>query len=516
MRKSFRRGGRRRGAAGILFALMLPTVLIPLVGLAIDGSRLYIVQAKLATAVDGAALGAGRLLGTTADTVEIAGEFLNANYPAGFWGTSNLTPSITYTKTFSSNTISVSATVTTPLLFMRMLGQSTTGVAASAVATRKETRIELVLDRSGSMVDELSSLQGLAKQFVGSFISGYDELGLVAYGSSAVVGYPTTRPYNASPTSAGGPNTNFETTQTNGNMLDMIGYLKASGATNMAEGLWLAYLELQKADHIDNDPTRLNAIVLFTDGVPTAMSANLNDPSNLPGSNSLKACNASRGSCTGCKCTYNPGTSGDTTTQMIGWIGAWGMPTDTGYASGLYRLASSANDSNTAKYWMQTPGADMNLVNPSKPVNGCQYLQATQSNGDLNDLAQIPPNDYWGNSTSDGTAYQASVAYANFNTAYSSTNLSNGYHLAVACWNATDNAAKRILADTNLNVTIFTIGYTGDGGVDTALLKRLANTKDSTNHVTSWQTGLYEAASDTNGLALAFQTVASAILRLAK
>jgi hypothetical protein len=44
----------------------------------------------------------------------------------------------------------------------------------------------------------------------------------------------------------------------------------------------------------------------------------------------------------------------------------------------------------------------------------------------------------------------------------------------------------------------------------------MANTKDSTNHSASWQTGLYVAASDTNGLALAFQTVASAILRLAR
>jgi hypothetical protein len=201
---------------------------------------------------------------------------------------------------------------------------------------------------------------------------------------------------------------------------------------------------------------------------------------------------------------------------MIGWIGGWGIPSDTGYASGIYRLASAANDSNSAKWWMQNPGGDMNLINPSTPVNNCTHLQATQRDNDLDDLRQIPPQDYWGNSTSDGTAYQASVLYNNFHTAYSSTNLDTGYHLGIACWNATDNAAKRILADTNLNVTIYTIGYTGDGGVDTELLKRIANTKDSSNHTVSWQTGQYVAASDTNGLALAFQTVASAILRLAK
>ena len=509
MAASFHRGGRRRGSAMVLFTTMLPTLLIPLVGLAIDGSRLYIVQAKLSSAVDGAALGAGRLLGTTANTTEIAGEFLNANFPAGFWGTNSLAPNITYTTSFTSHTISVSATVDVPLLFMRIFGQSQSLVAASAVATRKETRVELVLDRSGSMSGELSALQGMATQFVSSFISGYDELGLVVYGSSAVVGYPTTRPYNSSPTSAGGPDTNFETTQTNGNMLDMIGYLQASGATNMSEALALAYVELRKADHIDNDPTRLNAIVLFTDGVPTSMTAYLNDPSNLPGSNSLKSTSSS-------SCTYNPATAGTASTQMIGWIGGWGIPSETGYGSGLYRLASASNDSNTAKYWMQNPSADMNVINPKTPISGCKYLQATQSSGDLGDLRQIPPNDYYGDSTSDGTAYQNSVLYNNFSTTYSSTNLSNAYHLGIACWNATDNAAKRILADTNLNVTVFTIGYTGDGGVDTDLLKRVANTKDSTNHTSSWQTGIYVAASDTNGLAVAFQTVASAILRLAQ
>jgi hypothetical protein len=158
----------------------------------------------------------------------------------------------------------------------------------------------------------------------------------------------------------------------------------------------------------------------------------------------------------------------------------------------------------------------MYLINPNTPVTKCTHLQATQKDNDLDDLRQIPPNDYWGNSTSDGTAYQASVLYNNFKTSYSSTNLDNGYHLGIACWNATDNAAKRILADTNLNVTIYTIGYTGNGGVDTALLKRIANTKDCGIHTASWQTGLYESASDTNGLALAFQTVASAILRLAR
>ena len=265
------------GLAMVLFTTMLPTLLIPLVGLAIDGSRLYIVQAQLASAVDGAALGAGRLLGTTANTTEIAGEFLNANFPTGFWGSTNLTPNITATSSFTTHTITVSATVNVPLLFMRIFGSNHSMVAASAIATRKETRVEMVIDRSGSMT-ELSSVIATSTQFTESFISGYDELGLVAFASSGVVGYPTGRPYNSSPTSAGGPDTNFETTQTNGNMLTMLSDIGSNGYTNMSEGLALAYIELQKANNRDKDPTRLNAIVLFTDGVPNAFSSYANDP----------------------------------------------------------------------------------------------------------------------------------------------------------------------------------------------------------------------------------------------
>jgi Flp pilus assembly protein TadG len=480
----------------VLFTAMLPTVLIPLVGLAIDASIGYIVQAKLSGAVDGAALGAGRLLGTNADTVEIAGEFLNANFPTGFWGSSNLTPNITYTKTFIAHTISVSATVDVPLLFMRIFGYDHSTVAASAVATRKEARVELVLDRSGSMSSEMTLLKFKAAEFVGKFISGYDELGLVAFATSGVVGYPTTRPYNYSPTSSGGPDTNFEITQTNGDMLDMINDIQSNsnGRTNMSEALALAYLELQKADHRDNDPTRLNAIVLFTDGVPNTLSVYANDPSD----NSLKSTSP---------CTYNPATAGVASTQMIGIAEG-----DSSTSGGLYFLASS--DSNSAASWMKylISNETIGTGNLKTAVTNCTYLSKTTPS--LGDLKQVPSKDYWGDSTNDGTAYKSSPMYKSYT--YDSNKPTVGSNIAIASWNATDNTAQRILADTNLNVTIYVIGYTPNGGVDEYLLKRLANTKDSSNHNSAWQTGMYVAADDDAALEVAFQTVASAILRLAR
>src|SRR5215510_12456054 len=120
---SRRTAGRdsERGSTLLLFTLIVPLVLLPIVGLAIDGTMLYIVQAKLSAACDGAALGAGRLLGTPANTAEIAGEFLRANFPAGYWGAYHMVPDIRVNTTFSTHTITVTATADVPLLFMRIL-----------------------------------------------------------------------------------------------------------------------------------------------------------------------------------------------------------------------------------------------------------------------------------------------------------------------------------------------------------------------------------------------------------
>ena len=67
-----------------------------------------------------------------------------------------------------------------------------------------------------------------------------------------------------------------------------------------------------------------------------------------------------------------------------------------------------------------------------------------------------------------------------------------------------------------MNIAIYCIGYTGNGGVDAYLFKRISNTLDSRSHNTSWQTGIYVEAKDSTGLNNAFNTVASEILRLAQ
>jgi Flp pilus assembly protein TadG len=503
--KKATRAKNRRGAAMILYTVLLPVLLL-FCGLAIDLSILYVVQTRLSAAVDGAALGAGRLLGSSANTTEIANEFLNANYPAGYWGTTNLTPVITFTTQASLHTIVVTASVQAPLLFLRILRQSNCTVSATATAVRRDVRIELVLDRSYSMVNQMATLRTTAASFVNMFIPGHDELGLVILSGSSYVAYPNptqTPSYNY--TTGIGPDVHFAdaVTGTGQNMLTTINAMQVGTDTNTPEAVWLAYLELKKAIAADSDPSKANVIVLFTDGVPNGFTAYLNDPSH----NALSSSS---------NCYYNPSTG--TSNQQIGWIATSGNASDITFFSptnsvgtGLYQplIYNSAH----SNYWWATTLSgqyvnDMNQVGGT-PMTNCRNI--TDQN--LAGLAKIPPQDFYGNSTS-GTAYTQGVLYQRYNIAYDPTKPTNGYHMGLASWNVTDNAAQRILADTNSNIAIYTIGFTGDGGVDAPLLKRMANTQDSTSYNSNHQTGLYVEAWDATSLQNAFWQVASQILRL--
>jgi Flp pilus assembly protein TadG len=506
----------RRGAMLLLMMTLLPLFLIPLVGLAIDGTRLYIIQAKLSAACDGAALGAGRLLGTQANTTEIAGEFLAVNFPAGYWGTRNLRPNITATNNLGTHTVNVAATVEVPLLFMRVIGQDHSTVAAAATATRRDTRVVLVLDRSGSMdvTDPVSHknvftvLRQSARNFVGMFNPGNDELGLIVYSGSAIVAYPVTRPYDANPHGSGGPDASFATSSTAGPVFTQIDALDAGGGTGMTEALALAHIELQKAYNRDlaahGVDTALNAIVLFTDGVPNALAVNPNDASALPDSNSLKSSSP---------CSYNPETTA-ADTQMHGYLVAAGDPHNGwGPNYGLY-LLTAYDTAKSLNYYLGHATYDQRISNPSNAVKHCGAL----GNGDdfsLGDLRQIPPRDIYGNSTS-GTQYiHATLTYNG--TGYDFTRPTSGYHVALASWNATDNVGRTIRAQTAMGqIAIYTIGYDGNGGTDTELLKRLANTQYASDYDPSQQTGKFELVHDATQLNAAFRDVASELLRLAR
>jgi Flp pilus assembly protein TadG len=156
---------KRRGFILLTHAVML-LFTIAMVGLAVDAGTMYVIKGRLSSAVDAAALAAGRSV-NLADTVAAAAtaatatatQFFNANFPNGYLGTGtvNLTTP-TFTQQTDSNgnptgilSIAVSASVPAPTYFMRIFGINSVTVASSGTASRRGTVMILVLDISTSM-----------------------------------------------------------------------------------------------------------------------------------------------------------------------------------------------------------------------------------------------------------------------------------------------------------------------------------------------------------------------------
>jgi Flp pilus assembly protein TadG len=545
----------QRGNILIFLTLALP-FFVGLVGLGIDATMCYIVQTELSAAVDGAALGAGRLLSTNANPNDIANEFLNANFrvgQSGFWRSYNLTPTVTVV-TGMTKTVTVTATVTVPLLFMRLLHHDAATVGATATATRRDARIEFVIDRSGSMnqiasdgntaiYDVVQKAQNFTEQFTScpssscSSALNYDELGLVVFSGSAVVGYPTTPwPSPLSTSGGGGPDIYFY----NGASTDMVhqlGNVTAGDGTAMGDGLALAYIELQKTHvrdmaangGVDN---RMNAIVLFTDGVPSSVVTYPNqttDPNNVVSS--------------GSGCTYKKDTTGNHPIQ--GYVVVGGSPPYSGSPLGFYQLAS-LYPSETSASWMGDPTNDMSIsaadstvdIVPSTGLAGC----SKSGWNSVSNLSYIPSFDKYGHSlnalTTGGVAgYNFSLIVGDPNATkinssgnYDNTKPSQAYQWGLAGWNEVDNVANDIRNDSNyaargetspMPITIYTIGYTGNGGTDSGLLTKIANIYGCTVNTyscvnTTQKQGLYAQASNADEISNAFNTILTAILRLSR
>jgi len=548
MPSSSARRSRQSGSILMLMTFMLPFLVIPLVGLAIDASVCRLVELRLQAAVDGAATGAGRLLGKVNDNVvqNVASEFLKSNFSTGggSWGAYNLNAvqgtDIKYIAGITKK-VFVKARVTVPLLFLRMLGFPNVLVVAAGQANRTDSRVMFVIDRSGSMNSSdgagstvIADAVSYAQQFVQKFTESADELGLVVFDGSAVVGYPTHNPgwdSSTKSTSVGGPNATFNDPTDPNNMVAQIGRVVSNnGQTGTAEALWLAYIELQKthlrdlaADGVDY---RLNSIVMLTDGLPQSMTVWPNNPAD----NALKAGDT-------CANRIIPVTQPNPP-PMKGWI-AVSRPFSSSSPLGLYQLASTdPAAAHTSVWWVAQGQGDEEALNPNT-ASGCTGLTPITGNlgsSTATDFGKIPSIDMWGNSTA-GTAYMTASQFIDASgnvvanplavgTVFDPTKVTSGDHWALAFWNATDSAAKRIRADVNMpnrlpadtqnmKIAIYVIGYSGNApGNDQGLLKRVANDTTSTSYDTTQATGLYVQAGNKTALAAAFNTVYNAILRL--
>jgi Flp pilus assembly protein TadG len=255
----------RKGQVIILVTLAVVLLLL-LVGLALDSGIGYAVKAKLNSAVDAAAIAAGRA-GSGGDTVAAeaaASTFFHANFPAGYLRAevSEPTVDISVNPDTGEWTISVSATAVVPTYFLRIRGNNTFTANATAVAVKRDLDMAFVLDTTGSLSSVFREVQRASVRFIDKFDETSDRVALIHFAFGAVVD-------DSIRTSSRG----FTRTS----VVNHINNFSASGNTNYSEAFW------RGRDQLDSIPvgsrSGVRAIVFFSDGSPNSFSSTFNAPS---------------------------------------------------------------------------------------------------------------------------------------------------------------------------------------------------------------------------------------------
>ncbi len=487
---------RTRGAAIVMLSTFLIfMLLIPLVGLAIDGSILWMIKVKFTAAMDAGALAGARSLSVGMDLASqkasaeaTARAYVRANFPDHYWhtGVTNVTAEAAETG-LRTRTVTVTGNITSPLYFMQMLGKKSQVIAATAMTTRRDVNVELVLDRSSSMSGAMAPMLGAARKFVSQFAEGRDSVGLIVFGGAALVLFPTPGADGQSPN---GPQNNFKTA--NPSVDTLISRTVNGGNTGMAQAIHMAYEELRRK----NQAGALNLIVLFTDGLPNGVVANFNDATTgfVAGkpvllNNYLTA-----------NCVHK----GDAAYPMIGFMSQTG-----GFSS-----STSGTDTNGIKSLTDSTVSSVKeepIYKNQEGSNGCHYRYGYNgyNNGQKirDDITQVPPTDLYGNRT-DGPYKVVNLAQARMIPS----------EFGKAAMNAADNQVMVTMRnDRNILPVLYAIGY--DGGSerpDETWMRRISNDPLSAYYDSTYPVGLYVKVPTTDQLLAAFNRVASEIMRLAK
>jgi Mg-chelatase subunit ChlD len=248
-----------KGYTLIAVAVFLTTLLL-FVGLAVDSGRAYVVKAQLSKSVDGAALGAARML-NSGDPRGEATRIFNANFPSGYMGTSSSTDPTADPGFFSLRTVpetgvnivTVNATATLPTTFMRLANFQNVTVRSSGEATRRMVDLSLVLDVSSSIGGRWGAVRDAARTFVDAFDRNSDRLALVTYGNGAQV-------LDAMP-----PGRGFDKAKVRADIPQNL----PGGSTAMVEGLYRGWDEMRSV--AAGQQSGLRVIVLFTDGASNSV-----------------------------------------------------------------------------------------------------------------------------------------------------------------------------------------------------------------------------------------------------
>ena len=457
------RPGRRRARRGFVLlttCAMVLLVLVPAIGLAIDAGMIFMVQGVLSAASDAASLAGARALARgTDDTAQranaesTAATYFRANFPAGYLGTTNLVVTdVAATDSTFMRSITTTATVDLPFIFMRALGKDHITLSTSAKATRRDVNIMIVMDRSGSLTvsGACAPLKAAAVNFVDKFAESRDNVGLLTFATSSKVDVHLT--------------TTFKTTVEN-----TLNSVICVGGTSSAQALCQSYQELAGTAQTG----ALNVIVFFTDGRPTAVTE------DFPYKANCTVHNAKRG-------VLTPGYSS-------------GVVTNTIY--GLYKQDATA----------QPMASDQTVIADDA---GCAFKN--DQTKVTSDVLYAPLLDYWGNSlnatgyrtvTTSGAGLSITVGQ---NVENFSSNAADHAALRIRRGDPDTQNGNRTLA----GVTIYSIGLGAVD--DVLLRRMANDPSLTPNPVAAGNPGLYVYAADATQLNLAFTRVASEMLRLAR
>lgn len=469
---------KQKGVAIIFTALML-LVLVPMVGLGIDGGVAYMLRARLSAAVDAAVLAGARSLSVGADipsqtahAIAVAQNYFSANFPSGTWGSQNPTFNVTVTQTSQYvRSVTMTASVNAPLYFMSILGYQTVPIAITGKAQRRNVNVMLVLDRSSSMGTYLNksgqsgwcgtcgsipNMITAATEFVNQFAQGSDQVGMVAFGGDY---------YLVS------PSVDFS------NLPNQIAQITSSGNTGSAQAMWQAYKALatlpdQNGQPI-GEPGALNVILFFTDGLPNGITADF-APYRI-----------------------NPTTCGNGS-PMVGWIAQTHGFVDPGPTNGVFNIiANSVSNPND--------GSMSELIFNRA---GCNF--AADSSHIYKDFTQIPPVDYYGNLTNPPNPFEP----------VNLAGIGLPSQIGAASFNAADYVAHRWRAGeiNNIIPLVYTISLLDNPAEvpNPVFMNRVSNTVNSNIYDPTKPAGLYISTDSAAQLPAAFQQIASQVLQLSQ
>ena len=460
----------------ILFFCLSSIALMPIVGLSIDVVLMYFIKARLVAAADAGALAGARSLARggsfdaqMASARSTAEKFFHANFPNGALLSDPGGPTLSVTVVEledRTRRVTLEASVGAPLYFLRFVDftRSSTNVRAIGQTTRRDVNIMLVVDRTGSLqtAGACGTVKAAVIDFVNNFSEGRDLVGLATFAVSSRVDVQLS-------------NVNFKQ-----NIYNVMSNVSCTGYTGGPQGIAVGHNEIKRI----NDPGVLNVMLFFTDGIPNTLTAswpikktNPSPPYYTSGVSTCTDKNNKDGAITGA--------STSTSSESPG--GIW-----------QYQAIGS-------------PGArDPGVQITNK--NGC-YFYNNGSSSVNSDVSHIPDTDFYGTYLRSGwrTLSLNSTTHGSYNYPPAGRKIQlSGQNLTKAAENGVFNAAKDVRENPTLQTVVYAIGF---GDAQEELLTTVANDYGPLHPDPSTMAGLYLYAPTKDAIKLAFQRVASEILR---